>query len=191
LTVALRLAESHNNASATDGDEADLVIVELAALFHDLFDSKYETVNGSSLHVETWLTTRGLSRRQTVAIVNIIENVSYSKEILRRRNGGWTAWHQECIELHCVMDADKLDAIGAFGIFRCAAYSGAKNKELYVPENDEKYANSAVGHFDDKLFKLEAMMITETGKQVAKRRTAIMREVIKKIKEEEQLLDFD
>jgi uncharacterized protein len=66
------------------------------------------------------------------------------------------------------MDADKLDALGAFGIFRCAAFSGSRNIPLHVPEDDEMYKKCAVGHFGDKLFRLEGMMMTDVGREVAK-----------------------
>lgn len=34
-----------------------------------------------------------------------------------------------------VQDADKLDAIGAFGVLRCAAFSGARNISLFNPDD--------------------------------------------------------
>jgi hypothetical protein len=66
-----------------------------------------------------------------------------------------------CIKiLFRVQDADKLDAIGAFGVLRCAAFSGAKNRPLYVPEHvaienisqqdylkESSNNNSAITHF--------------------------------------------
>ena len=169
-----------------------MLVVELAALFHDLFDAKYTSINTKEeLDIPSWLLANGVGESQNSLILKIIANVSYSKEIVLRERGQWTQWHENCIELHCVMDADKLDALGAFGIFRCAAFSGSRNIPLYLPEDDETYKKCAVGHFGDKLFRLEGMMMTDVGRKVAKRRTAIMREIVKNIKDEQQLLDFE
>jgi uncharacterized protein len=169
-----------------------MLVVELAALFHDLFDAKYTSVNAKEdLDIPSWLLANCVDESQSSLILKIIANVSYSKEIELRERGQWTQWHKNCVELHCVMDADKLDALGAFGIFRCAAFSGSRNIPLYLSEDDEMYKKCAVGHFGDKLFRLESMMMTDVGRKVAKQRTAIMREIVKNIKDEEQLLDFE
>jgi uncharacterized protein len=122
-------------------------------------------------------------------ITKIVSNVSYSKEIVLRGTEGWTNWHQNCIELHCVMDADKLDALGAFGILRCAAFSGSRNIPLYLPKEDDMHNRCAIGHFHEKLFKLEGMMMTGLGRNVARGRSEFMEQLVKHINDEEQLLD--
>jgi uncharacterized protein len=195
----MKLAHMHNanqrladEPAVADIPAADLLVVELAALFHDIHDSKYEIVNnGDRLDLSSWLSARGVSDLQSSLIINIIDNVSYSKEVRLRATGGFTSWHQNCVELHCVMDADKLDALGAFGIFRCAAFSGSRNIPLYLREEAKGFNSSAAGHFHDKLFQLEDLMMTEVGRKAAGKRTAVMREFLKHLNDEADLRDFE
>lgn len=115
--TALFLARSH--ATHTP----DLFVVELAALLHDILDKKYVSTEEAadpyafflpfftswSEHVD--LVADG--RAQQVA--KIVDNVSWSTESKLRDAGKVMPWHETCVELHCVQDADRLDAIGAFG----------------------------------------------------------------------------
>lgn len=100
-------------------------------------------------------------------ILSIIPSVSYTAETALLAAGGWT-WQNDCLELHAVQDADRLDAIGAVGILRCAAYSGA-TKRLLV-ENGDTGGKSAEAHFEEKLLKVRDRMKTAFGKEEAERR---------------------
>ncbi|KAL1919583.1 uncharacterized protein VTP21DRAFT_1514 [Calcarisporiella thermophila] len=174
----------------------DLEIVEYAALFHDIGDAKY-IIAGSKTARETVLEffkEHQFDSAKAELITNIIENVSYRKELAAVPD----PWRDNCIELHIVQDADKLDAMGAFGILRCAAFSGAKGRALYNPEEKpienmtkEQYDaqskaghGTAISHFHEKLFHLKDRIKTETGKIMATSRHNYMIEFVQTIEKE-------
>ncbi|KAL9714009.1 hypothetical protein Ac2012v2_002316 [Leucoagaricus gongylophorus] len=104
----------------------DLLVVELAALLHDILDKKYvsekELVDPYAYFtpffnsIDTSNLGLGLipsGRAQLIS--DVVKNVSWTAEKKIREQGSWSSWHETCLELHCVQDADRLDAIGAFG----------------------------------------------------------------------------
>jgi uncharacterized protein len=120
----------------------DLLTIELAALLHDVLDKKYVSAAHAADPYAFFLPffTRAASEHgldlvadgRARLVARIVENVSWTTEKKLRAKGEWGDWHDSCVELHCVQDADRLDAIGAFGILRCAAYSAATNQCVLV-----------------------------------------------------------
>jgi uncharacterized protein len=112
--------------------------VELAALLHDVVDKKYvspaEAADPYAFFLPFFksLASGGgidlISDGRARLIARIVENVSWTTEKKLYEVGLLEDWHQNCVELHCVQDADRLDAIGAFGVMRCAAYSAVTNR---------------------------------------------------------------
>lgn len=186
------------------GKAIDIDVVELGALFHDLQDHKYiNTASDDDMKDIMIRGGMGIARANTV--LEIVRNTSYSHETKMRAAGKWGDWHQSCLELHCVQDADRLDSIGTFGIFRVSAYSAAVNRPLYSLADDavnnvrsfnegnetrEQNSLSAVGYFYQKLFLLKDCMKTETGKVVGARRHETMVKAIDAIYEEFEMADF-
>ncbi|KAG6840581.1 hypothetical protein C0991_005721 [Blastosporella zonata] len=113
----------------------DMFVVELAALLHDVLDKKYVSAEQSADPYKFFLpffvsmaSLHGIDLVQDGRgrlIAQVIDNVSWSTEKKLKGKGLWTKWHDECVELHCVQDADRLDAIGAFG---------ATSREPLVPD---------------------------------------------------------
>ncbi|KAI0711975.1 hypothetical protein C8T65DRAFT_574795 [Cerioporus squamosus] len=192
--TALQLARTVTATLADDLKKPDLLTIELAALLHDVLDKKYVSAEAAAdpyafflpffqnAALESGLDLVKDGRARTIA--RIVDNVSWSTEKKRRAAGQIEDWHRQCVELHCVQDADRLDAIGAFGVLRCAAYSAATNRSLHVPKDDPSYNSSAIAHFYDKLLHIKEHLKTEPGKKLAEKRHQLMVDFLSAVDEE-------
>lgn len=163
---------------AEEEEECDLTVVKLAALLHDIADSKFhggdESVGPKT--ARTFLESQNVSEAIISHVIAIIENISFK--------GGNFEKDFHSKELEIVQDADRLDAIGAIGIARTFNYGGFKNRPLYNPNiqpnlnmSKEEYKNSespTLNHFYEKLLLLKDKMNTETGKKIAQKRHDFM-----------------
>lgn len=146
---------------------ADLQIVQLAALLHDVDDRKLspETYEGK-LRAVNFLKENGLENEKIQEIIDIISRISFSAQLPP----------PESIEGKCVRDADRLDAIGAIGIARTFAYGGSRGRRMHDPEGVDK--NSSIQHFYDKLLRLKDTMHTPAGRRMAEERDRFMRQFL-------------
>ena len=167
-----------NAALIANGENCDILIVQLGALLHDIADSKFykgdETVGPKKARL--FLESKNVPQITITHVVNIIENISFK--------GGHEAKKFTSLELDIVQDADRLDAIGAIGVARTFNYGGFKNRAIYNPEikpnlkmSKEEYKNSdapTMNHFYEKLLLLKNKMNTKTGKEIAAQRHEFM-----------------
>jgi uncharacterized protein len=169
----------YNNALLISKKEtANTFVVSLAALLHDIADSKFHNGDESigPKIAKEFLQTQNIKLEIIEHIVNIIKNTSFK--------GGNFKKDFESKELDIVQDADRLDAIGAIGIARCFNYGGFKEREIYNPKikpnlkmTKEEYKNAnapSINHFYEKLLLLKNKMNTNTGKALAEKRHAFM-----------------
>lgn len=169
----------YNNAMLIlESEEAQVLVVKLASLLHDIADSKFH--NGDEcigpLKAKAFLETQPIAKTDLEHILNIIQNVSYK--------GGHEQDDFQSIELDIVRDADRLDAIGAIGIARTFNFGGYKNNTIYdpdiVPEPHQskaqyKKANApTINHFYEKLLLLKDQMNTKTAQALAQKRHEFM-----------------
>lgn len=89
-----------------------------------------------------------------------------------------------CLEAAIVQDADRLDALGAIGILRCAAVNTQMKSHFYDPFdplaesrelNDKDFM---LDHYYVKLFKLPELMNTERARKLGEERVAYMKTFI-------------
>ena len=157
---------------------ADSFVVELAALLHDIADSKFHKGDESIApkKARAFLNEQGVSKTVADHVVQIVTHVSFK--------GGNFEQEFHSKELEVVQDADRLDALGAIGIARCFGYGGFKKRALYDPKikpelsmTKEEYKKStapSINHFYEKLLLLKDRMHTDTGRKIATERHRFM-----------------
>lgn len=144
--------------------EADLFVVSVAALLHDVDDYKlFSTADYQN--ARTFLRSNGISEDQEQRIIETIDSVSFSKNKGRR---------PATIEARIVQDADRLDALGAIGIARTFAFGGEHGRPM----------EQTFRHFDEKLLLLKDMMNTEAAKKIAQKRHEFMEKYLKQLNQE-------
>ena len=164
---------------------ANVEIVQLAALLHDIDDRK--------ISPETY--EKQTNARSFLASNNIDDDiVEWIFQIIREISFGANDFAPTTLEGKCVQDADRLDAIGAIGIARAFAYGGNHNRHMYHPDikpnlnmTKEEYVKSestTINHFYEKLFKLKSMMNTETAIKIAQEREKYMVEFVSEFMDE-------
>jgi uncharacterized protein len=164
-------------------EEADLFVVEMAALLHDVGDYKFHNGDeeiGSKV-IKSWLIEAGFVDNEIKDILEVITYTSFMKSL---KQGKENSKYSPSIEAKVVSDSDRLDAIGAIGIARAFAFGGAFNRKLHnpniSPRNNMNYENyktnksTTINHFYEKLLNLKDSMFTETGKKIAQQRHEFM-----------------
>ena len=171
----------HNAERICKKEKGNKELVLSAVLLHDLVKSSNRKISAdaSAKLSEKILKKNSFSNNEITIICNAIREHSFSK--------GKTP---STIEGKILQDADRLDAIGAIGLARVFSFSGSNHRQFYDPNdpfsknrtlNDDKWA---LDHFFKKLLLLEGKMNTKTGKDLAVKRTKILKNFLKEIKNE-------
>ncbi|MBM7711828.1 HD domain-containing protein [Enterococcus xiangfangensis] len=160
---------------------SDTQIIEAASYLHDVIDDKVVTdVAAETKSLKKFLKELEFSEKDCQEIFEIIENISFSKELEAGKA-------RLTLAGKIVQDADRIDALGAIGILRTAYYGGHTQSPLYDPDlapqefkskQEYRQKSTVINHFYEKLFKLPATMNTEAGKAEAQRRVAFMEEFL-------------
>jgi uncharacterized protein len=152
---------------------ADVYLVELAALGHDVEDWKLERPAGT---LRGWLEEIGVGDGVIERVEGICRRVSFK--------GARVPDEMPSLEGKIVQDADRLDAIGAIAVARTFAYGAVRGRPIYDPAEEptlhgsfEHYRtsnSSSLMHFYEKLFLLKDRLHTASARAIAQGRHAFM-----------------
>jgi uncharacterized protein len=162
---------------------ANLFVVEVVALLHDVDDWKLKDNSSSEVefrNARTLLESNGFDASFIEKVVNAIKEVSFK--------GAGVDTTPSTLEACIVQDADRIDAIGAIGIARAFAYGGSRNRPIWEPgvepvlhNSYSEYRNSkgnTINHFYEKLLLLNSKLNTTTAKAIANHRHAFMEQFL-------------
>ncbi|MDE6583506.1 MAG: HD domain-containing protein [Clostridia bacterium] len=163
----------------------DLVVVALSAYIHDIHRilsverERFVSPKESLPVCESFLKGLNITEKQKQHILHAIEHheeYAFGKDKIQIDD----------IESKILQDADNLDAIGAIGIVRTLKYGIARNRLVYDPtvplyQNDyteSKEDISTIHHIYNKLLRLGEYMNTKTARQLAEKKTQLMKDFI-------------
>lgn len=180
-----RVTETAKKIGAKEG--ADLFLVELSALLHDVGDYKlFEGDDAQEKLITQILSDFSAEQKLIDEVISIVKSVSFK--------GAGVATVPDTLEGKVVQDADRLDAIGAIGIARAFAFGGHHNRLLYDPNEKPEWHNDfetykkakghTINHFYEKLLLLKERMQTKTGKVMAEERHQFMLTFLDNFKKE-------
>lgn len=166
-------------------EKVNETLVLCAVLLHDVVSypksdkrSKNSSID-SAKKAKTILKKYNFTESEITIISDAIRDHSFSQKRTPK-----------IIESKILQDADRLDALGAIGIARVFATGGLLKRPFYNIDDpfckkrnpDDKIWT--LDHFFQKLLKLESLMNTKSGKLEAKKRTRVLKEFLKQLKQE-------
>lgn len=160
----------HRLACAIQAVEGgDRLVVELAAILHDIGDAKFhDGRERSGEFSREILTEQELPPAMIDEVADIVDRISFRKGI-----------DPNTLSLagKVVQDADRIEALGAVGLVRMIEYGAIKGQPFYVP-GDPLATPSGIGHMHEKLFKLPDLLNTDTARRIAAGRISFMRDFL-------------
>ena len=143
-------------------NEKQIFIIQLAALTHDINDSKYSNNNEDTQENVLRGFFNNLIDDKSILenIIDIACNVSLSHELAKPSSS------YKSIELDCVRDADRIDSLGAIGISRYFTY-GIVNKQSNI--------SSIIDNIENRTNILMNNINTDMGKKISTDKYRIIR----------------
>jgi uncharacterized protein len=167
-------------------EKADLFVLDLAALLHDIGRGEEDRSNGETCHARSGarlardlLMKHGLERGLIRKVVHCVRTHRYRRKASPRT-----------LEAQILFDADKLDSIGAVGVGRAFLFAGEIGARLHdkdiVLRDTRPYTreDTAYREYLVKLRRIKDRMSTREGKRIAAERHRFMVEFFDRLNRE-------
>jgi uncharacterized protein len=167
-------------------ERADLEVLKLASLLHDIGREEEDRTNGRVCHAEKSaelaqriLRKQGIDKERCAGAVRCIETHRFRGRQV-----------PDSLEGKILFDADKLDSIGAVGIGRAFLFAGEVGARLHDPnirvEKTHPYTreDTAYREFLVKLSKVKDRIFTREGRKIARDRHRFMTEYFDRLHRE-------
>lgn len=167
---------------------ADLEILTLAALLHDIGREEEDSNGGRSCHAETGAAMAAELLKKRGARPALVRKV---RDCVRQHRYRGDA-EPVSLEAKILYDADKLDSLGAVGIGRAFLFAGEIGARLHNTPAKARKADSysrddtAYREYLVKLRRLPSHMKTAEGKRLGEKRAAFMEDFFKLLTAEER-----
>lgn len=180
---------AHLSAKIIQEDQLNVnqEIVLTSAYLHDVIDDKVvENEELAVAELTSYLASILFSDEEITAILSIIQNLSFSKEIEQRKQ-------KLSLEGQIVQDADRIEALGAIGILRTAYFGGGHGHPIhdedlaptaFQSKKEYRKGTTVINHFYEKLFLLPEKMNTNAARKEATRRKNFMEDFLKEFYDE-------
>lgn len=167
-------------------EHADIFIVKISALLHDIAREEENKSGGKICHAELggkiaydFLVSQELDEQSANRVARCIKTHRFRNDLM-----------PVSIEEKVLYDADKLDSIGAVGIGRAFLFAGEVGARLHNPNIDiEKtlpytIEDTAYREYQVKLRRLSEGMLTGEGKSLAAERHDFMVKFFSRLQQE-------
>lgn len=169
-------------------EKADLEILKIAAILHDIGRKFEDESKGKICHAEKGAELARKILKKYNFPPDKIEEVAHCIEAHRFRN----STTPQTMEAKVLFDADKLDSIGAIGIGRAFFFANEVGANLHSNKNGTEILktkpytkdDTAYREFIVKLRHIKDKMLTREGKHLAKKRHKFMVDFFERLKEE-------
>ena len=167
-------------------EKADLSILSLAALLHDIGRKDEYASKGKICHAHVG----ALKAEQLLAPYDLPQGITQELKYCIQSHRFRGKKPPGSLEAKVLFDADKLDSIGAVGVGRAFLFAGEVGARLHNPHKDLSMTvsysreDTAYREFTVKLIKVKDRLLTPTGKAIAESRHRFMVRFFKRLDDE-------